>query len=109
MSNQGFELPFTLTFSIDAFLIESIAFINVFLSLRLEGEETLKFRCIEISLVVSVGLRSEKFNIVSNDHGRTQNCDFCVLVCKNNFTDHHTPNTIYRFRDSVLVCKMPDC
>ena len=37
--------------------------------------------------VVSFGPRSEKFNIVSNDHRRTQKCDFCVLVCKTNFTD----------------------
>ena len=36
-------------------------------------------------------------------------CDFCVSVCKTNFTDHHTPDTIHGFRDSVLVCKMHDC
>ena len=46
----------------------------------------------------------EKFNIVSNDHGRTQ-----VSVGKTNFTDHHTPDTIKGFRDSVPVCKMHDC
>ena len=59
--------------------------------------------------VVSFGPRSEKFNIVSNDHGRTQKCDFCVLISKTNFTDHHTPHTIHGFRDSVLVCNMHDC
>ena len=57
---------------------------------------------------MSVGPRSEKFNIVSNDHGRTQKCNFCVSVCKTNFTDHHTTNTMNGFRDSVLVCKMHD-
>ena len=36
-------------------------------SLRLEGEETLKCFCV----CLSVGLGAEKFNIVSNDHGRT--------------------------------------
>ena len=29
--------------------------------------------------VVSAGLSAEKFNIASNDHGRTQKCDFSVL------------------------------
>ena len=28
--------------------------------------------------IVSVGLRAEKFNIVSNDNGRTQKCDFYI-------------------------------
>ena len=55
---------------------------------------------------MSVRPRSEKFNIVSNDHGRTQKCDFCVSVVKTNFADHHTPDTINGFRDSFLVCKM---
>ena len=58
---------------------------------------------------MSVGPYSEKFNIVSNNHGRTQKCDFCVLVCKTNFTDHHTPDPIHGLRDSVSVCKMHDC
>ena len=58
---------------------------------------------------MSVGHHSKKFNIVSNDHGRTQKCDFCVSVSKTNFTDHHTPGTINGFRDSVLVCKIHDC
>ena len=58
---------------------------------------------------MSVGSRSEKFNIVRNDHGRTQKCDFCVSVGKTNFTDHNTPDAINEFRDSVLVCKMHDC
>ena len=57
---------------------------------------------------MSVGLRSEEFNIVSNDHGRTQKCDFCVSIGKTNFKDHHTPYTIESFKDSVLVCKMLD-
>ena len=50
-----------------------------------------------------------KFNTVSNDHGRTQKCDFCVSVCKVYFTDHHVPNTIHGFRDSFPVCKMHNC
>ena len=48
------------------------------------------------------------FDIVSNDHGRAQKGYFCVSVCKTNFIDHHTPDTIDGFRDSVLVCKMYD-
>ena len=47
--------------------------------------------------------------MVSNDHGRTQKCDFCILVCKTNFIDHHTLHTLHGFRDSVLVYKMYDC
>ena len=72
------------------------------LSLRLKGVETLKYRCVCWSLF-------ENFNIVSNDHGLTQKCDFCVSVFKINFTDHHTPHTISTFRDSVLICKMHVC
>ena len=72
------------------------------MSLRLEGVETLKYRCV-------CQPRSEKFNIVNNDHGHTQKCDFCDSLGKTNFTDHHTLNTINGFRDSVLVCKMHDC
>ena len=60
-------------------------------------------------MVVSVGPRSEKFKTVSNDHGCVHKCDFCISVCKTNFTDHYTPDTIQRFRDSVLVCKMHSC
>ena len=56
-----------------------------------------------------VSPRSEKFNIVNNDHGRTQKSDFLVSVGKTNFTDHHTPDAIKGFRDSVLVCKMHNC
>ena len=52
------------------------------LSLQLEEVETLKYRCVSASV---------RFNIVSNDHGRTQKCDFCISVCKTNFTDHHKP------------------
>ena len=69
---------------------------------------TRRSKGIKIPLCLSVPL-SEKFNIVSNDHGRTQKCDFCVSVGKTNFTDHHTPDTIHGFRDSVLVCKIHDC
>ena len=39
------------------------------LSLRLEGEEILKYRCV-------CRPRAEKFNIVSNDHGHTHKCHF---------------------------------
>ena len=45
------------------------------LSLRLDGEGTLKYRCVWCP-------RAEKFNIVSNDHGHTQNGDFYVLYRK---------------------------
>ena len=58
---------------------------------------------------MSVGPRLEMFNIVSNNHGRTQKCDFCVSVCKANFTDHDTPARRHGLTDSVLVCKMHDC
>ena len=44
---------------------------------------------------MSVSPRSEKFNMVSNDHGRKQKCDFCVPLFKTNFTDHHKPDIIY--------------
>ena len=40
---------------------------------------------------------------------RAQKCNFCVSVCKTNFTDHHTPDTIHCLKDSVLVCKMHEC
>ena len=56
-----------------------------------------------------LGPRSEKFNIVSNGHGRTLKCDCGVSVGKTNFRDHHTPDTIYGFKDLVLACKMHDC
>ena len=58
---------------------------------------------------MSVGRRLEMFNIVSNNHGRTQKCDFCVSVCKAKITDHHTPARRHGLTDSVLVCKMHDC
>ena len=48
----------------------------ILLFLRLEGEEALKY------LFVSVGSRAEKFNIVSNDHGRTHKCDVSVFDWK---------------------------
>ena len=62
---------------------------------------TRKSRGIKISLCLS-----EKFNTVSNEHGRTQKCNFCVSFDKTSFTDHHTPDTINGFKDSILVCKM---
>ena len=55
---------------------------------------------------MSVGPRSEKFDIVSNGHGRKQKCSFFVSVGKTNFTDHDTLNG---FRDSFLFCKVHDC
>ena len=39
----------------------------------------------DIKILLSVGPRSETFNIVSNNHGRMQKFDFCVSVCKTNF------------------------
>ena len=39
------------------------------LSLRLEGQETLK-------IPLSVDPHAEKFSIVSNDHGHTHKCDY---------------------------------
>ena len=62
----------------------------------------------DIKIPLSVGPRSEKFNIVSNDHGRTQKFDFCGSLRQTNFTDHHTPDAIKGFSDSVLVCKIHD-
>ena len=58
---------------------------------------------------MSVGHRLEKFNTVSNDHGRPQKCDFCVSVGIINFADRDTPDTINGFRYSFQVCKMPNC
>ena len=58
---------------------------------------------------MSVGPLSKKFNIVSNNHGRTQRCDFYASIGKINFTDHHTPYAINDFKDPVVVCKMHDC
>ena len=34
---------------------------------------------------------------------------FCVSVCKKKIADHHMPNIIECFSDSVLICKMHDC
>ena len=42
----------------------------------------------DIKILLSVGFCLEKFNIVSNDHGRMQKSKFCVSVCKTNFTDY---------------------
>ena len=55
---------------------------------------TRRRRDIKILLCLSA-CHSEKFNMVSNDHGRKQKCDFCVSLFKTNFTDHHTPDTIH--------------
>ena len=46
-------------------------------SLRLEGVETLKYYHV-------CWLRSEKVNIVSNNHGCMQKCNFCNSVGKTN-------------------------
>ena len=64
-----------------------------------EGDKVLT----DFRICISVPL---KFNIVSNDHGRTQKCYFRVSACKTNFTNHHTPDTIHSFRNSFRVCKM---
>ena len=58
---------------------------------------------------MSVGPRSEKFDIVSNDPERMQKYDFCVSIGKTNFTGRDKPDTINGFRDLVLVCKMRNC
>ena len=49
--------------------MRNVVIIYHLLSLRLDGEETLKYLCV---------CRSPcgKVNIVSNDHGRTHKCDF---------------------------------
>ena len=53
-------------------------------------------------IIVSATRRRRDFNIVSKNHGRTQKKS---VLC---ITDHHTPNTIHGFRDSILVCNMHD-
>ena len=78
--------------------------ISYFLSLRLEGEETLKYRC-----VCRPPPRTERFNIVSNDHGRTQKYPLWEFEVRKYFTDHHIPYTTHGFGDSVLVGKIHDC
>ena len=58
---------------------------------RLEGEETLKCRCIS--------LRVEIINIVSNNHGRTQKSDFSVLDWKFSFWAYLVQkNQIFHFK-----------
>ena len=78
----------------------------------------------------SDGGPGEKFNIVSNDHGCTQKCDFCFIcqfspssfvspgfLCniekfgaeKIFYRPSHTIRKLHSFRDSVLLCKMYDC
>ena len=52
--------------------------------------------------------RSEKFNIVSNDHEHAQKCSFCVSVCKTTF-DKPSITEYNSFRDSFPVCKMHKC
>ena len=52
---------------------------SYFLSLRLEREETLKYRCV-------CRPPCGKFNIISNDYGRTQKCGFSVLDRKHPFS-----------------------
>ena len=78
--------------------------LGLFVPLRLEGVETLKYCC-------AVNFPSEKLNIVSNGHGRTQKrYDFSVSVSKTilqTITDL-IHDTIHCFRDSVLVWKMHD-
>ena len=83
-------------------------FFLMYTFLRLIVSATRRRRDIKIPLSLSPPPHLEKFNIVSNDHRRTQKCNFCVSVCKTNFTDHHTPDTIHIFSDSILVCKMHD-
>ena len=53
----------------------------ILLSLRLEEEDILKYRCVCRS-------RAEKFNIVSNDHGRPHKCDISVSDRKYHFWAH---------------------
>ena len=50
-------------------------FIRLFLTLRLERGETLKYRCV-------CRLPAEKIHIVSNDQGRTHKCNFSVFGWK---------------------------
>ena len=52
--------------------------IKPLVSLRLEGEETLKCRSLSLP-------RAERFNLVSSDHGRTQKCDFSISDWKCHF------------------------
>ena len=86
------------------FLRTPFSHLLLFVPLRLEGVETLKYCC-------AVNFPSEKLNIVSNGHGRTQKRhDFSVSVSKTilqTITDL-IHDTIHCFRDSVLVCKMYD-
>ena len=56
-----------------------------YLSLRLEGEEILKYRCVCPS-------RAERFNIVRNNHGRTHKCDFSVSNRKYLFWENLVQN-----------------
>ena len=81
-----------------------------FCEISLQNIKRRRRRDIKILFCLSAfRFRSEKFNTVGNNHGRTQKCDFCISVCKTNFKDHHTPYNIHGFRDLVLVCKMHVC
>ena len=68
----------TINFCVNCIYKLKVIFFNFFvktlelLSLRLEGEETLEYRCV-------CRPHTEKFNVVSGDDGRTRKCDFFVL------------------------------
>ena len=57
-----------------------------------------------IKIPLSVGSYLEKFNIVSNDHGRMQKSKFCVSVCKTNFTDYPIQYTGLEIRFWSVKC-----
>ena len=81
-----------------------------FCEISLQNIKRRRRRDIKILFCLSAfRFRSEKLNTVSNNHGHTQKCDFCVSVCKTNIKDHRTPDIIHGFRDLILVCKMHVC
>ena len=77
-----------------------------------KGVETLKYRCV-------CRPHTEKFNIVSNDHGRRQKCKTpCIDRFSPSSLRIHSKKVFYRpshslyntrFWDSVLVCKIHHC
>ena len=74
--------------------------INLFVS------ATRRRRDIKIPLCLSNPVRKSLIEYVTS----IDTCSSAIFsICKTNFTDHHTPNTIHSFRDSVLVCKMHEC
>ena len=75
---------------------------HLLLSLRLEGVETLKYRCVCWSPFGKVYFSKQR----PWTHAKVR---FLYFNWKNQFIDHDTPDTINGFRDSVLVCKMHDC